>query len=157
MKPSPLSLLLVSTIFLHSAAVVCAQSSPAADPPEPERASARITLATGEIAQASGNRGVFDRVGLRPNELVTIEVQYPAAKAGQTIRAGALDGGRVIAPPGPLKVAADGTVRFRFQAGKEPGVYQIALNDGSGEMGLQFWVLDERNPQNNRPVINREN
>lgn len=155
MKPIPLSLLLVSTIFLHSAAVVCAQSSPAADPPGPTRVSASITLESGEIAKASGNRGVFDRLGLRPNELVKIVLLYPAAKAGHTILAGALDGGRVIAPKRALTVAADGTVEFKFQAGKEPGLYQVSVDDGLSEMGLQFWVLDEQHPENNPPVINK--
>jgi hypothetical protein len=150
--------LLIFALLAAHAAPLHAQTSatnPAAGAASPAETTAAITLQSGERVDAISDRGLFERVGLRPNELITVVLQYPAAKAGRVIVASPLDGGRVIAPQRGLTVAADGTVEFRFQAGKEPGMYQISLRDAAEESGLEFWVLDANDPRRNPPVKNK--
>jgi hypothetical protein len=99
-------------------------------------------------------KGMFGLVGLKHDHTVDVTVQYPASSAGRIISAEALDGGQVIVPGRSLTVAADGKISFKFRAGRAVGIYQVALRDGTDEVGLQFWVLDEQHPENNRPVVN---
>lgn len=98
---------------------------------------------------ANSDGRAFELVGLEANDVVDVTVQFPADKAGHTIRIEPLDGGCVVSANDAVFVAADGTVNFRFQAGNSSGRYQISLHDGAEEIGLQFWVLDLVNPQNN--------
>jgi len=120
-------------------------------------ATATIDLGTAQPVTASCHNGHFDRVGLRHDQMVDIAVRYCPAVAGQRIIVEPLDGGQIIAPAKNLSVAGDGTIHFKFQAGHQPGVYQIALHNGAREIGLQFWVLDEEHPGNNLPVVNSGN
>ncbi len=85
--------------------------------------------------------------------MVDISVQYPRANAGRLIVVEPLDGGRLIANSARLLIAPDGTLAFRFQAGQEPGVYQISLHDGAEELGVEFWVLDPDHPDHNPPGL----
>jgi hypothetical protein len=98
--------------------------------------------------------GIFGLVGLKHDHTVDVTVQYPVSSAGRVISAEALDGGQVIVPGRNLTVAPDGRISFKFRAGHAVGSYQVALRDGTDEVGLQFWVLDEQHPENNRPVVN---
>jgi hypothetical protein len=50
-------------------------------------------------------------------------------------------------------ISADGTLTFTFVATNDPGKNQISLRQGSQELGLQFWVFDLQDPQNNPPAI----
>src|ERR1700737_1434802 len=90
-----------------------------------------------------------DLVGLQPNQVVDVAVQFSTDKAGRTIIIEPLDGGQVIGSSNKLVVSTDGTLTFRLQAGHDPGVCQISLHDGAQEMGLQFWVLNQQDPQEN--------
>jgi hypothetical protein len=118
---------------------------------------ALVDFGNGQSFTASCHRGAFERVGLRHDQTVDIVVQYSTADAGRTITVVPLDGGQVIAPARNLIVAADGTIHFKFRVGHPPGAYQVALHNGTQELGLQFWVRDEQNPRNNPPVANPGN
>ena len=120
-------------------------------------ATAIIDLGNGQSATVLSHKSIFDRVGLRHDQTVDIAVQYLSANVGQAISVDALDGGQVIAVAKNLTVAADGTIHFKFRAGHQPGIYQIALRNGTQELGLQFWVRDEDHPRNNPPVVNSGN
>jgi hypothetical protein len=120
-------------------------------------ATATIDFGNNQSVTATSNGAISDRVGLQPNQVVDVTVQFSADKAGRTIIVEPLDGGRVIGAAKKLIVATDGTFSFRFQAGHDPGVCQISLHDGAHEMGLQFWVLNQQNPQENPSVINSGN
>jgi len=120
-------------------------------------ATATIDFGDNQSVTANSNGAIFDRVGLQPNQVVDVTVQFSPGAAGRTIIAEPLDGGRVIGSTSKLVVAADGTLSFSFQAGHDPGVCQVSLHDGAQEVGLQFWVLDQQNPQENPPVINSVN
>ena len=139
-------------------------TGPHASPPSAQRprklsvdATATIDLGTAQAVTAYCRKGNFDRVGLRHDQTVDIAVQYSAAPVGQAIIVEALDGGQVIAPTKNLIVGTDGTIHFKFRAGHQPGIYQIALNSGARQLGLQFWVMDEEHPRNNPPVVNSGN
>lgn len=84
-----------------------------------------------------------------------IDVALPLAGAnGRSVAVEALDGGRVISRGRYFTVGADGILRFKFQAGRLPGAYHIALHDGTRELGLDFWVFDRAHPQSDPPVVN---
>ena len=148
-----------------------AQSSPvmlsgiaAAPPPIGVKATtsvvdANITVNSGanQPVMATSHAGVSDRIGLQPDQTVDVTVQLSASKAGRMIMIEPLDGGRLIGAFNQLVVASDGTISFRFQIGHDPGVYQVSLHDGAKELGLQFWVLDSQNPENNPTVVNSGN
>lgn len=104
----------------------------------------------------SNKQGSFALVGVRPDQLVQVSVQYPVTKTGRLIVAEALDGGQVLVQ-GPLVVGLDSIIRFQFRAAHMPGINHIALRDGAQELGLQFWVLDENHPERNPPVVNPSN
>jgi hypothetical protein len=137
---------------------------PPAPPPRAQKsrglpidATASIAFDGGQSVTAFCHQGSFDRVGLRHDQTVDIAVQYSTATAGAPVTLVPLDGGAIVASDKNLIVASDGTIRFKFRAGHQPGVYQIALHNGNQELGLQFWVLDEEHPRNNPAVINPAN
>ena len=117
-------------------------------------ATATIVDGSDSPVVTASRKGVFNRVGIKHDHTVNITVQYPATRAGRSIVAEALDGGQVIGANKGLTVADDGTITFKFRVGHEVGAYHVALRDGTEELGLQFWVLDEQHPEKNPPVVN---
>lgn len=90
--------------------------------------------------------------GLAPDQVVDVTVQFGTQKAGELIEGAALDGGVISIPQGGLIADENGSVSFQFQAGHEPGLYQVALRDDTHEMGVQFWVINDQVPAENPPV-----
>lgn len=105
----------------------------------------------------SCHKGAFGRVGLLHDQTVDITVEYPYSEAGKTITIEPLDGGQIVVPGKNLTVRSDGSIHFKFRVGHAPGNYQIALHNGSQELGLEFWVRDDEHPRNNPAVINASN
>jgi len=64
----------------------------------PTDATANIDLGNAAIVTSNCRAGVFDRVGLRHDQMIDIAVQYSNAEAGKTISVEPLDGGQIIAP-----------------------------------------------------------
>jgi hypothetical protein len=155
-------LLQFCSVFAQSPLAILSAGGPATPPSAPTAvkpaidATATINLG-GQSVTATSRRGLCDRVGLQPNQIVDVTVQFFAPKAGHTITVEPLDAGRIIGASGQFVVAADGTIKFTYQAGREPGISQISLHDGAQEIGLQFWVLDQQHPENNPPVVNSGN
>jgi len=134
-------------------------SPPLPQPSPPELspsvdATATISIAADKSVSISSRNGTFERVGLQPNQLVEIIVRYPLAKIGRLIVPAPLDGGEIVTSEKALVPGVDGTIRFGFRTGQQPGVYQVALLDGAQELGLQFWVLDQRPARDVPPIIN---
>jgi hypothetical protein len=123
------------------------------DVPEPDGPTATVTFNSGQSVRARSSEGLSERVGLRKNQVVNITMHYPVEDAGRSILVLPLDGGRITGPK-MLTIARDGTIRFKFQIEREPGAYQIMLQDRAQELRLQFWVWDEVHPENNPPTIN---
>ena len=122
-----------------------------------------VVLLMGVVAGAaeplkipSNKEGSFALVGVHPDQLVQVSVQYPVTKIGRLMVAEELDGGQVLVQA-PLVVGLDGIIRFQFRAAHVPGINHIALRDGAQQLGLQFWVLDENHPERNPPVVNSSN
>jgi hypothetical protein len=90
--------------------------------------------------------------GLTPGQIVTVTVMFGPEKNGQAIQAFALDGGTLSVSGGGLVADEEGNVTFQFQAGNEPGLYQVALRDAVREMGIQFWVINSQSPNENPAV-----
>jgi len=120
-----------------------------------------ISFADGSSVVAASN----DLVGLQPNQIVDVMVRIGGGDAGlddpsdKTITIEPLDGGNIVSGSDTVTVTPDNsgtlTFSFSFQAGSDPGVLQISLHgDIPEEIGIQFWVLDPNDPDNNPPVIN---
>jgi hypothetical protein len=61
-------------------------------------------------------------------------------------------------PSASILTGADAVLNFTFVANSNPGLTQVILRMGSQQpMGLQFWVADPQNPQNNPPAISADN
>jgi hypothetical protein len=132
---------------------------------------AEVTLPTGETAVTQSHAGIFQCVGIPANQKMDVTVHFPTGQKTGTVNVEAIDGGLVnISPPfalsgavGPLPVgarplpqgviSATGLFTFTFQPGTGPGRYQVRLQTAGKVLGLQFWVLDPRNPSHNPPVI----
>jgi hypothetical protein len=124
-------------------------------PPLVPQLTANISLGPAQSLSLSSKDGIFDLVGVAPDQWVNVTVQYPLSEIGRRITAEALDGGKIISSlGGTLLVGPDGTIHFEFQAGRYPGFNHVALHDAAREVGLQFWVLDQQNPKRNPPVLN---
>ena len=158
-----ISLSLASALVAFSVgnSELLAQTSvPAAPPtapyaPKPQiDAATTIGVATNQAVTVNSTGRISDRVGLLPNQIVSVSVKFAAMKVGHSITIEALDGGYIRTAGWPLIVAADNTTSFTFQASGEPGMHRVILHDGAQEIGLQFWILDQSNPAANPSTIN---
>lgn len=109
--------------------------------------------APSEHVSGTTQDGKTDRLpGLQPDQIVGVTLNLGANGAGRTYDAALLDGGALLGVDNGLIADSQGVLRFKFKAGHAPGLYQIALNDGTHEIGLQFWVINEAKPQDNPTV-----
>jgi hypothetical protein len=111
-----------------------------------------VQLSPTQAVVTSTNSGIFPLVGVQPDQTVQVTVQYPPNQALQTVQATPLDGGTIAFPPGGTTISADGTITFAFTATHDPGLNQISLQQGSVELGVEFWVFDNSDPDNNPPT-----
>jgi hypothetical protein len=150
-----------------SCAIICAVTvsdvSRGVVPPNMPTAPPNLAVAvvtygsTGGFAVSRCPKGIFELVAVQPDQTVQVTIQYPASQALQTVLAETLDGGAITFPAGGSVIGADGTLSFTFQAGHDPGLNQVSLRAGVQELGLQFWVLDTQNPQNNPLALSPSN
>jgi len=92
-----------------------------------------------------------DPIGVQPGEVVSVTIQFAPNHAGEAIKVGSLDGGRVSAAS--ATVGAEGTVTFKFQLTADPGQNRVVVRHRLGSLRMQFWVLGSNNP----PVITAVN
>lgn len=114
---------------------------------------ATITSASGAERQLLSHDYVVDRVGLGPNQVVTVTLQFPSDLRGEPVALAPIDGGEVTADEGieNLIVGEDGSVSFSFQAGRGPGLYRLLVETGTIAYRLEFWVLDLTHAEKNPP------
>jgi hypothetical protein len=112
------------------------------------------TTPAGSVSITSREQ-VFERVGVLPNQVLDIVVQYPLTAVGHAITPEPLDAGSLLAVVGPLIVGPDGKIHFQFQVPGDPGVCRVSLHDSivPEETGLEFWIMDPANPDQNPPVL----
>lgn len=146
-------LLICSSILIlsppaFSQAIPITSPSPASSRPVLTDASlnAVITYGLGQTLIPGSYRGVTRRVGLDPNQVVTVTLQFPVTRTGEPVAIEPLDGGTILGPA-KTHLSRTGALQFQFQANKEPGLTQVRVRLGSDEYGLQFYVFDPRYPE----------
>ena len=140
----------VASIQLLATARLTAQSSAALQPSGPI---ALISFADGSSLTTSAERGVSDLVGLQKEEVVNLQLTFPAASAGHRVIIQSLDGGFAQASGDKSIVSSDRTLNFAFQAGPSPGLNRILiLNQGTSSL-LRFWVINTEEPSANPPQL----
>lgn len=156
-----LPVLLAGSLLLTSAAAALAQSADIPPPPEPSNAPAlvvpegpkvTIIFPNAESLQDRSRGRQYGLVGIRPNELVEIALQFSTQWAQRLLSVEALDGGRVLAKRNVV-VAADGTASVRFLVGHDPGLYRLSITGAGAPALLRFWVPDPENSRANPPVL----
>lgn len=120
--------------------------SPATDPRAP--VAAVIDFGANQRSRPSKIGRKFEQLGINPDQVVGVTVQYPVEMAGQTIVAESLDGGRVVVHGSELTIDSEGLLSFGFQAGDASGVSRLTLYNGDTAQMLQFWVIDQSHPEN---------
>jgi hypothetical protein len=96
-----------------------------------------------------------DQIGVQPGEVVSVTIQLAPNHAGEAIKVESLDGGRIS---NTSSAASDeGLVTFGFQAAGGAGQNRVVVRHGFQTLPVQFWVLNQQNPQENPPVINSSN
>lgn len=144
---------LLATIILE-AGIVSAQE-PALPPTSPllpqieEGPEITVTYEGGGSVKAKTVSRASEQIGLCANQQVDVSVQYGVARTGQMVAIIPLDGGIIVGSGMKRAVGPDGILRFRFKAGGQPGTYQVSLYDGAKEIGIRFWVFDEKDAQKN--------
>lgn len=95
----------------------------------------------------------FEPLGVLPQQLLTITVQFPRELAGQAMIAEAPDGGALAIPEGGLFVDGDGMVTFQFQVDNAFGACRLAVHQPDDSNFLQFWIVDPTHPENTPPDL----
>jgi hypothetical protein len=95
-----------------------------------------------------------DQIGVQPGEVVSVTIQFTSDHAGEAIKVGSLDGGRISNTS--TAVSDEGSVTFNFQAAGSAGLNRVLVRHGLQTLRVQFWVLGS-NPQNNPPVVTPAN
>jgi hypothetical protein len=94
----------------------------------------------------------FEPLGLLPEQMLTITVQFPSELAGQPMIVESLDRG-TLTPENGLFVDADGKVTFQFQAGNAFGACRVVVHQPDDSNFLQFWVVDPAHPEDTPPNL----
>jgi len=94
----------------------------------------------------------FGLLGVRPDQVVTISVQFPTEFAGQAVSAELLDGGTLTLPDDGLVIDENGIVTFAFQASIF-GACRINVHQADEVNFIQFWVVDVDSPESNPPDL----
>lgn len=118
--------------------------------------SAVITSGSGATRPLHTQLGFVGRVGLAPNQLVTVTLQFSEAWSGKPVAVGLLDGGEInphLSAPVPISVMEDGTASFVFKGPNAVGLYRLQVRFETEEYRLEFRVLDPVNLQNNPPRL----
>jgi hypothetical protein len=95
----------------------------------------------------------FEQLGIRPETVVTITVQFPVELTGQPMLVEPLDGGLATTPEDGLIVDAEGKVTFQFQTSDFFGACRIAVHQPDDSNFVQFWIVDPDHPENTPPGL----
>lgn len=122
--------------------------------PEASRAlAATVDYGDDAVFQPPKHNTCFEQLGLQPQQLLTITVQFPVEFAGHAIIAEPLDGGILTLPEEGLFVGSDGSVTFQFQASDSCGASRVAVHQADDLNFLQFWIVDPDHPENTPPGL----
>lgn len=115
-----------------------------------------ITSDSGATRQLNTYLGLVGRLGLAPNQLVRVTLQFSQEHKNKRVLVGLLDGGEITPYPNAtdsIRVMGDGTASFTFQGGNAVGLYRLEVQFEAEEYRLEFRVIDPVNLQNNPPRL----
>jgi hypothetical protein len=104
--------------------------------------SATVQFSTGETFAITDTS---TSIGLQPNELVNVTIQFAADAVGEPVVVEAPDGGTTSVGSSIPVVGADGTLTFAFVAPSHGGQNSICIRTGSRSFCLQFSVAEPAN------------
>lgn len=136
--------------------LLCTPDLAAQSPPTSagnESVSAVIASNSGRERRLHGQNGYIGRAGLRPRQPVRVSLGFPVELAGSSAVVWSPDGGAIMSAQEALKIKADGTVSFLFEAGAHHGLYRVFVELVGQRHLLEFYVLDLENPGNNPPRL----
>jgi hypothetical protein len=111
---------------------------------------ANVQFSNGQSVNVADFSGL---IGIQPQELVNVRLQFTPDAFGEPIIIDALGGGRTSIGNSIRVVEADGSLSFAYITTASPGPRSIGIRRGSSTSCMQFWVLDPAHPKNNPPVI----
>ncbi len=156
MKTVPLGIaglaVLASGLFGFSS-LVRAQDGDGLEPEASRALAATVDYGNDAIFQPPKHNTAFERLGLQPQQVLTITVEFPVDLAGQVITAEPLDGGILTLPEEGLIVGSDGNVTFQFQASDSCGACRVAVHQADDLNFLQLWIVDPGHPENTPPGL----
>jgi hypothetical protein len=114
---------------------------------------ATVSLGLGKIVSPRRHKVTFEKVGVQPQQVIDVTLQYPVGLAGRPLAVEPLDGGQVLTTSQDLKIAAKGSATLQFKAGTSPGLYQVRVHYDAQAIALQFWVIDAAHLYNTPPVL----
>jgi hypothetical protein len=115
--------------------------------------SARVDYGNDNIFNPAKTGTDFGQLGMRPQQVLFITVQFPSELAGQRMIVEALDGGTLSIPEEGVFVGSDGNVTFQFEAGDAFGECRIAVHQPDDTNLLQLWIVDPDHPENIPPDL----
>jgi len=126
------------------------QASPP-DSPSPAPSLEMIaTNGAGREKHLFSENGVVPMVVVRPNQVVPVTLQFPAAAPRTPVAVTPLDGGRIGGGNGV--VLPTGRTLFTFSPGAVPGRYRVAVYLPGEQYLLEFYVVDPNHrPWQQRP------
>ncbi len=143
--------------IIGSALFLFAASSYAQDDGTPPAAVSRALAASVDY----GNDSIFPvekfgtdfgLLGIRPEQVVTVSVQFPVEMVGQAVTADLLDGGTLTLPEEGLFIDANGLATFQFQASILGGC-RINMHQPGEVNFVRFWVVDLTCPESDPPDL----
>ena len=119
---------------------------PAQSPVEPSSGALDViaTNGAGKEKHLSSINGIVPMVMVRPNQVVPVTLQFPAAAAGTPVVVVPLDGGN-IGGGDPLLLPT-GETMFTFSPGALPGRYRVEVRTPGEHHLLEFYVVDPAHP-----------
>jgi len=144
--------LIASGLFGFSSSLT-AQDNEEPQPIVSRAISATVDYGNDAIFQPTKHDPDFDRLGLRPQQLVTITVQFPVDLAGQVILVDPLEGGSLTVPEEGVFIGVDGNITFQFQGGDAFGACRLAVHQPDDSNFIQFWIVDPDHPENTPPDL----
>jgi hypothetical protein len=94
----------------------------------------------GQQKRRTSRDNVVTSLGVAIGQQITITLQFPRTRGGDSIAIAPVDGGLVDVDQ-PVPISADGSVTFHFTAGMNPGSYRL-LVAGKQSYEIRLYVFD---------------
>lgn len=101
--------------------------------------SAVVQLSNGQTVTVTD---FSNQIGVQPNEIVNVTLQFPSEAIGEPIVVEATDGGSTSLGSSIAVVDVNGSISFAFRAPARTGTKSVGIRRGSTTFRLQFSVLD---------------